>query len=60
MGAYRELRKPPRGVSIASEFDDRVEAVRAAADEGEFDLYIIAQEEQTLSVMLRPSGSPVR
>ena len=43
MGAYRELRKPPRGVSIASEFDDRVEAVRAAADEGEFDLYIIAQ-----------------
>ncbi|MCZ5545187.1 replication endonuclease, partial [Escherichia coli] len=24
-------------------FDDRVEAVRAAADEGEFDLYIIAQ-----------------
>ncbi|WP_410698139.1 replication endonuclease [Citrobacter freundii] len=43
MGAYRELRKLPRGVSIASEFDDRVEAVRAAADEGEFDLYIIAQ-----------------
>jgi len=30
-------------VSIASEFDDRVEAARAAADEGEFDLYIIAQ-----------------
>lgn len=43
MGAYRELRKLPRGVSIASEFDDRVEAARAAADEGEFDLYIIAQ-----------------
>lgn len=43
MGAYRELRKLPRGVSIAREFDDRVEAVRAAADEGEFDLYIIAQ-----------------
>lgn len=43
MGAYRELRKLPRGVSIASEFDDRVEAVRAAADEGEFDLYILAQ-----------------
>ncbi len=43
MGAYRELRKLPRGVSIASEFDDRVEAVRAAADEGEFDLYISAQ-----------------
>ena len=43
MGAYRELRKLPRGVSIAREFDDRVEAARAAADEGEFDLYIIAQ-----------------
>lgn len=43
MGAYRELRKLPRGVSIASEFDDRVEAARAAADGGDFDLYIIAQ-----------------
>ncbi|HCL5280868.1 TPA: replication endonuclease [Salmonella enterica] len=43
MGAYRELRKLPRGVSIASEFDDRVEAARAAADKGDFDLYIIAQ-----------------
>lgn len=39
MGAYREL----RGVSIASEFDDRVEAARAAADEGDFERYIIAQ-----------------
>lgn len=43
MGAYRELRKLPRGVSIASEFDDRVEDARAAADGGEFDLYIVAQ-----------------
>lgn len=43
MGAYRELRKLPRGVSIASEFDDRVEAARYAADKGDFDLYIIAQ-----------------
>lgn len=43
MGAYRELRKLPRGVSIASEFDDKVEAARAAADKGDFDLYIIAQ-----------------
>ena len=43
MGAYRELRKLPRGVSIASDFDDRVEAARAAADEGEFDFYIAAQ-----------------
>ncbi|HDR2472566.1 TPA: replication endonuclease [Enterobacter soli] len=43
MGAYRELRKLPRGVSIADEFDERVEAARAAADGGEFDLYIAAQ-----------------
>lgn len=43
MGAYRELRKLPRGISIASEFDERVEAARAAADEGAFDLYIVAQ-----------------
>lgn len=43
MGAYRELRKLPRGVSIASEFDYRVEAARAAADEGDFERYIIAQ-----------------
>lgn len=43
MGAYRELRKLPRGVSITCEFDDRVEAARAAADEGDFERYIIAQ-----------------
>ncbi len=43
MGAYRELRKLPRGVSIADEFDERVEAARAATDEGEFDQYIAAQ-----------------
>lgn len=43
MGAYRELRKLPRGVSIASEFDERVEAARAAADGGDFDAYIAAQ-----------------
>lgn len=43
MGAYRELRKLPRGVSIADEFDERVEAARAAADGGDFDLYIMAQ-----------------
>ncbi|WP_236547297.1 replication endonuclease [Enterobacter roggenkampii] len=43
MGAYRELRKLPRGVSVACEFDDRVEAARAAADEGDFERYIIAQ-----------------
>ncbi|ENV9335846.1 replication endonuclease [Klebsiella aerogenes] len=43
MGAYRELRRLPRGVSIADEFDERVEAARAAADGGDFDLYIMAQ-----------------
>lgn len=43
MGAYRELRKLPRGVSIADEFDERVEAARAAADSGDFALYISAQ-----------------
>ncbi|HDU3835084.1 TPA: replication endonuclease [Klebsiella aerogenes] len=57
MGAYRELRKLPRGVSIASDFDERVEAARHAADESEFDLYIAAQgganvkrDEQTVRV----------
>ncbi|HAV9393808.1 TPA: replication endonuclease [Escherichia coli] len=40
---YRELRKLPRGVSIADEFDERVEAARAAADSGDFALYISAQ-----------------
>jgi len=43
MGAYRELRKLPRGVSIASEFDELVEAARAAADTGDFAAYISAQ-----------------
>jgi large subunit ribosomal protein L30 len=48
MGAYRELRKLPLGVSIADEFDERVEAARAAADEGEFDLYIAAQGRESV------------
>ncbi len=43
MGAYRELRRLPRGVSIASEFDELVEATRAAADGGDFAAYISAQ-----------------
>lgn len=43
MGAYRELRKLPRGISIASAFDECAEAARAATDEAEFDLYIVAQ-----------------
>ena len=33
----------PRGISIADEFDERVEAARAAADSGDFALYISAQ-----------------
>ncbi len=43
MGAYRELRRLPRGVSIASEFDELVEAARAATDGGDFAAYISAQ-----------------
>lgn len=43
MGAYRKFHKLPGGVSIASDFDDRVDAARAAADEGEFDFCIAAQ-----------------
>lgn len=62
MGAYRELRKLPRGVSIADEFDERVEAARAAADSGDFALYISAQgganvprDRQTVRVARSPS-----
>lgn len=55
MGAYRELRKLPRGVSIADEFDERIEAARVAADEGEFDLYIAAQGGRMFHVIVRPS-----
>lgn len=43
MGAYRELRRLPSGVSIANEFDELVEAARAAADTGDFAAYISAQ-----------------
>jgi hypothetical protein len=43
MGAYRELRRLPRGVSIAAEFDELVEAARTAADTGDFAAYISAQ-----------------
>lgn len=59
MGAYRELRKLPRGVSIADEFDERVEAARAAADSGDFALYISAQVGQMSRAIVRLSGSPV-
>lgn len=43
--AYRELRKLPCRVSIADGFYEHVEAVRAAADQGEIALYIAAQGE---------------
>ncbi|MEB6334264.1 replication endonuclease [Serratia rhizosphaerae] len=41
-GAWRECRKI-RFVSLAEEFDESVEAVRAAADAGDFAAYILAQ-----------------
>ncbi|UZX94729.1 replication endonuclease [Yersinia ruckeri] len=44
MGAYRECRSQSlRGISLAESFDERVEAVRAAADAGDFATYIAAQ-----------------
>ncbi|CVC02596.1 Bacteriophage replication gene A protein (GPA) [Serratia marcescens] len=44
MGAYRECRASClRGISIADRFDEQVEAVRAAADAGNFAAYIAAQ-----------------
>ncbi|MEB7584694.1 hypothetical protein NGC36_05290 [Serratia rubidaea] len=44
MGTYRECRASClRGISIANQFDEQVEAVRAAADGGDFAAYIPAQ-----------------
>lgn len=44
MGAYRECRAAClRGVSLSDSFDERVEAVRAAADAGDFAAYIAGQ-----------------
>jgi len=58
-GAWRECRKI-RFVSLAEEFDERVEAVRAAADAGLFADYILAQggpnvarDDQTVRVARR-------
>ncbi|NMP27195.1 replication endonuclease [Rahnella sp. SAP-1] len=42
MGAYRECRRI-RGVSLTADFDELVEAVRVAADAGDFAAYIEAQ-----------------
>ncbi|TBL90123.1 replication endonuclease [Hafnia alvei] len=44
MGAYRECRSQNlRYISLAESFDERVEAVRAAASDGDFAAYIAAQ-----------------
>ncbi|GAA3589008.1 replication endonuclease [Gibbsiella greigii] len=58
-GAWRECRKI-RSVSLADEFDESVEAVRAAADAGDFAAYILAQggpnvarDDQTVRVARR-------
>ncbi|EOG8260418.1 replication endonuclease, partial [Yersinia enterocolitica] len=42
MGVYRECRRI-RSISLAETFDEIVEAVRHAADEGDFAAYIMAQ-----------------
>ncbi len=42
-GAYRECRRLPHGVSIADKLGDVAERVRAAADQGKFDEYIMSQ-----------------
>ncbi|WP_024528232.1 replication endonuclease [Serratia fonticola] len=59
MGAYRECRRI-RSISLADDFDASVEAVRAAADVGDFAAYILAQgganvprKEQTVRVARR-------
>ncbi|CAI1630574.1 replication endonuclease [Serratia entomophila] len=58
-GAWRECRKI-RSVSLADKFDETVEAVRAAADAGDFAAYILAQggpnvarDDQTVRVARR-------
>ncbi|HEJ8088361.1 TPA: replication endonuclease [Serratia liquefaciens] len=63
-GAWRECRKI-RSVSLADEFDDSVEAVRAAADAGDFAAYILAQggtnvsrDDQTVRVARRVADEP--
>ncbi|HID9471188.1 TPA: replication endonuclease [Serratia liquefaciens] len=59
MGSYRECRRI-RSISLADDFDASVEAVRAAADAGDFAAYILAQgganvprKEQTVRVARR-------
>ncbi|QII37381.1 replication endonuclease [Rouxiella badensis] len=59
MGAYRECRRI-RSLNLTETFDEEVEAVRAAADTGNFAAYIVAQggantprESQTVRVARR-------
>jgi len=63
-GAWRECRKI-RFVNLAEEFDESVEAVRAAADAGDFAAYILAQggtnvprDAQTVRVAHRVADEP--
>ncbi|KFF70315.1 replication protein [Pectobacterium brasiliense] len=63
MGAYRECRSSPlRTVNLTDQFDEQVEAVRCAADAGDFAAYMAAQgganvsrELQTVRVARRVS-----
>ncbi|WP_434997895.1 replication endonuclease [Pectobacterium brasiliense] len=63
MGAYRECRSSPlRTVNLTEKFDEQVEAVRCAADAGDFAAYMAAQgganvsrELQTVRVARRVS-----
>ncbi|ENG46219.1 bacteriophage replication A family protein [Escherichia coli p0305293.11] len=59
MGAYRELRKLPRGVSIADEFDERVEAARAAQTVVILRCISARRAGQMSRAIVRLSGSPV-
>ncbi|MDR3432075.1 MAG: replication endonuclease [Rouxiella aceris] len=62
MGAYRECRRI-RSLNLTETFDEEVEAVRAAADAGNFAAYIVAQggantprESQTVRVARRTAA----
>lgn len=66
MGAYRECRAAClRGISLADTFDERVEAVRAAADAGDFAAYIanqggtnVGRDMQTVRVAYKVAAEP--
>ena len=55
MGAYRECRAAClRHISLAETFDERVEAVRAAASAGNFAAYMAGQGAQMSRATCRP------